>query len=425
MPLFILATQTIFFWFIVILLYRVRSKFTLIPLYSYLAILTILTHNLSDLGFSIVYGKWFFLIGSVSLFTTLMFATLFLYLFEGSRATRIALGVILGASFFYIFIVYILQLMVDTSAWVQLNFTTGRTYFWSMLAIVVDVFMLTIIWELLSKIKSLNLLARVFLVIFSVLIIDTLIFTTGVFVDSGFYFSVLSGNLLVRLALSILAAPIITLLLKSEGFVEAKRTKPQNFWEILNFRSDLEVKISNLEEIIKKNKFLEDKLKLAAETYELVINGSGAGVWDWDVLTNQVIYSEKFCKMLGYKIKDLKSNLDAFKAILHPDDLERTFDLVNKCFANGSAYEVEYRLKSKSGKYRWFLASGTVKYDEKGQPIRMVGSIIDIDAKKQNEIKIEEKIKELSALNNTMINRELKMVELKNKISQLEKNKKN
>jgi PAS domain S-box-containing protein len=289
-----------------------------------------------------------------------------------------------------------------------------------MLAITVDVFILSIIWELLAKIKSLNLLFRVFLVIFSVLIIDTLIFTTGVFFDSGFYASVLGGNLLVRLVLSALAAPIITLLLKSEGFVEAKRSKPQNFWEILNFSSDLEIKISNLEETIKKNKLLEDKLKKATENYELVLTGSGAIIWDWNLLNNQFSFSEMLYKVLGYKPGVLKNNLDTLKSILHPEDSGPTFQLIEKSISTGQSYEAEFRLKLKSGKYRWFSASGVVKYDENKKPFRMVGSIIDIDGKKQSELKIQEKIDELSALNKFMIGRELKMVELKSKINELE-----
>ncbi len=424
MSLIILAAQTIFFWLLVVFLYRMKSKLTLIPLYCYLAIVTILTHNLSDLGFAIIKGDWFFMISSVSLFTTLMFIVLFLYLLEGVRAVRIALGVILGTSFFYIFIVYALQFMVDTSLWIQFSPLVLKTYFWSILGIIIDIFMLAIFWELLSKIKSLKLLFRVFLVTFLVLLLDTFIFTTGVFGVSDIYISVLSGNIVVRLILSMIAAPIITILLKAEGFIETKRNKPRNFWEILNFHSDLEFKISSLEDSIKKNKALEEQLKKATETYELVIAGSGAGIWDWNMINNQFIFSEKFLQILGYKKGQLADNFNIFKKIIHPDDLSNYLKKMDQCLAQGTPCECEYRLKLKSGKYRWFSASGVVKYDENKKPLRMVGSIIDIDDKKVSTIKIQEKVDELSALNKFMIGRELKMVELKNKINELGNKKK-
>ncbi len=424
MSLIILAIQTILCWSLVVFLYRMKSKFTLIPIYAYLAILTVLMHNFSDLGFAVLWGKLFFLVASVSLFTTLMFIILFLYLFEGVRAAMMALSVILGASFFYIFLVYILQSLVDTSAWVHFDWAALQMYFWSMLAIVVDIFLLAIFWEILSKIKFLKLLYRVFIVTFFILLIDTFIFTTGVFGAKDFYLSALQGNVLVRLILSVLAAPLITLFLKSEGFNEDKRNKPRNFWEILNFHSDLESKISNLEDIIKKNKALEDKLKKASETYELVIAGSGAGIWDWDMITNQFIFSEKFLQILGYKKGQLQNHVNAFKKIIHPDDLPYYTKNMEQCLAQGVPCECEYRLKSKSGKYKWFSASGVVKYNEHKKPIRMVGSIIDINDKKESELKIQEKIEELSNLNKFMVGRELKMMELKGKISDLEKTKK-
>ena len=232
----ILAVQTILFWLIVVILYRLKSKFTLIPLYAYLAILTLLTHNLSDLGFSIVAGDLFFLISSVSFFTTLMFTTLFLYLFEGPRAGRLALGVILGSSFFYILTTYLLSQQADTSGWVELTWSTAASYFWSLLAIIIDVFLLAILWELWSKIKKLNFLVKIFLVTLTVLVVDTFIFTTGVFGNSELYLSMLKGNLAVRVILSLIAAPLIALLLKSGGYAEEKRQKPKKFWEIFNFR---------------------------------------------------------------------------------------------------------------------------------------------------------------------------------------------
>lgn len=420
MPLILLALQTVFFWLVVIFLYRMKSKFTLIPIYSYLAVLTISTHNLSDLGFSIVHSGWFFLIGSVSFFTTLMFIVLFLYLFEGPRALRIALGVILGASFLYIFVVYSLQFMADTSQWVQLNFSTAKTYFWSILAIIIDVFALAVFWELLAKLKSMSLFARVFMVSLLVFVIDTLIFTTGVFATSGIYISILKGNLLTRLFLSILSAPVITLLLRSGGFSESKRNKPQNFWEIFNFKSDLERKIANLEEVLKQNKNLTDQLQLAKDTYELVIASSGAAVWEWNLINKRIIFSSKFFEVLGYKPGQIRNRIDDFKALVHNQDIDKLNKAIDSCLLSGKSYNIDCRLKMKSGKFAWFLVSGLVQHDSRRQSTRMVGSIINIDSQKKNEQSIQEKIDELANLNNFMVNRELKMIELKTRIRELE-----
>lgn len=86
MPLIILFLQTVFFWSLAVILYRFKNRYTLIPLYCYIAITTILTHNLSDLGLGITTGNWYFFISSFSFFTTLMLGVFLLYLLEGPRA---------------------------------------------------------------------------------------------------------------------------------------------------------------------------------------------------------------------------------------------------------------------------------------------------------------------------------------------------
>ncbi len=420
-PVVILALQTLVLWFLVVALYKAKDRYTLIPLYSFLAISTLLTHNLTDLRFSIVSGEFFFLIGSVSFFTTIMFATLFLYLFEGPRAGRLALWTILGSSFVYIAVVFLLGFQADTSNWVAISSETGRIYFWSLLAVIFDVIFLAMFWELFSKIRFLPLVVRVFFVTLAVLLLDSLIFVTGVFVSSGLFWSILKGNILVRLVLSFIGAPIMTFFLKTAGFSEEKREKPRNFWEILNLRSDLGKKISDLEETLKEKKELEKELQRSKETYELVLAGSEAGIWDWDISSNKVIWSQKALDMLGYTQKNLGDDLDSFKKILHPDDLKKTFDIVDESLKNKKRYETEYRLKSGSGEYRWFSANGTTKYDDRGEPVRMVGTIIDIDRKKKAEFSAEEKMKELERLNHVMIGRELKMAELKKELDVLKK----
>ena len=215
----------------------------------------------------------------------------------------------------------------------------------------------------------------------------------------------------------------MTILLKSIGFSEEKRNKPKNLFEILDFKSDLERKIDTMEEMLEKYKTTKKNLEESKETYNLAITGSGAGIWDWDVVTNQIKWSPKVYQLLNLKTSQLKNSLDGFKEILHPDDLEKTFTIVNDCLKTGTPYETEYRLKTGSGKYRYFLASGTVKMDSNNKPLRMVGSLIDIDDRKRTELQLNEKLKELTTLNEAMVGREIKMIELKKELQELKNNK--
>ena len=413
-----LCIQTLILWLLVIVLHRQKNRFTLIPLYAYIAVLTLLTHNLSDLGFAVTMSGWFFLISSFSFFTALMLGILFIYLFEGPRATRLALFVILGVSFFYIGVVYLLGLQANTGSWVALSPTRFVYYFWSISAIIVDVFFITIVWELLGKIQKLPFFLKVFLVIFGTYCIDTLIFATGVFGGQPLYASVLRGDLSTRLILAIIATPIISFLLKSEGYKEEVRDKPKDAWEILNFRSDLETRIESMEESNKEQKRLEGELKKSHEKYALALEGTNAGIWDWDIINDHIMYSVKFMDLIGYKKEDLLDTIEVFKKqILHPEDVEKTFKLVDECFAEKKPFSIEYRLKTKEKGYKWFSSGGVTKFNAEGKPERMVGSIIDIDEKRKLIASYEEKVKELETLNHLMVGRELQMFEMKKKLA--------
>ena len=112
--------------------------------------------------------------------------------------------------------------------------------------------------------------------------------------------------------------------------------------------------------------------------------GTTAGVWDWlDVNTTNVWWSPQFYTLLGYHAAELIPSFDSFNTLLHPLDHERTYKMLNEHLTKGTPYNIEYRLKVKSGQYRWFLACGQAKFDDNGKAQRMVGSIVDIDEQKK------------------------------------------
>lgn len=137
---------------------------------------------------------------------------------------------------------------------------------------------------------------------------------------------------------------------------------------------------------ITRRKIAEEQLKESELRYELAVKGTAAGIWDWvNVNTSDEWWAPRFYELLGYENNELPSSLDTFFNLLHPDDIESTRKGIEDHFNYDLPYLVEYRLKTKSGRYKWFLGSGQLHRDTNGKPKRMVGSIIDIDAKKQKE----------------------------------------
>ena len=124
------------------------------------------------------------------------------------------------------------------------------------------------------------------------------------------------------------------------------------------------------------------QIEEANERYRHVLEGASVGIWDWlDVNDNEEYWSERFYKLLGYRAGEIEASLDAFRDLVHPDDIERTFAAVDAHFQHGEPFEIEYRLRTKPGSYRWFMGHGVVARDNCGNPTRMVGSIQDIDGR--------------------------------------------
>ena len=125
-------------------------------------------------------------------------------------------------------------------------------------------------------------------------------------------------------------------------------------------------------------------LKNTQERLQLATEGTAAGIWDWpDVSKDEEWWSPRFYQLLGYAEGDLSPALSTFQSLLHPDDVKGTLTLLDEHFKSKKRFEIEYRLRTKSGEYKWFLGSAQAKYNSAGQPERLVGSIIDIDDRKR------------------------------------------
>ena len=86
--------------------------------------------------------------------------------------------------------------------------------------------------------------------------------------------------------------------------------------------------------------------------WQLAMEGSGAGIWDWDLATGLQVHSRRWEEMLGYSGSEVAGGYDAFAAMVHPDDLERVRTAVN-AYLEGSAprYAVDMRMRCKDGSW--------------------------------------------------------------------------
>jgi len=92
----------------------------------------------------------------------------------------------------------------------------------------------------------------------------------------------------------------------------------------------------------------------------------------------------------GYEDGEIEACHSAFKAAAHPGDSKRIQEGYRALFENRVPFDVEFRLRMKSGEYRWFRGRGQALWNDEGRPVRMSGSIRDITERKQSEAKLRQ-----------------------------------
>lgn len=141
-------------------------------------------------------------------------------------------------------------------------------------------------------------------------------------------------------------------------------------------------------------------LRKSEERWNLAIQGTRDGVWDWNLLTNEVFFSPNWLRMLGYEEGDLEGKLEEFTSRVHPDDLPATMDEVRRHLARETTiYEVTFRMFRKDGSLCWILDRGKAIFDGDGRPYRMIGTHTDITQQMQREVetqKARDKAEELN-----------------------------
>ena len=155
-----------------------------------------------------------------------------------------------------------------------------------------------------------------------------------------------------------------------------------------------------LTEEIKERRHAETMARKSEERYAVAISGATDGIWDWDRLSNTVFYSDRFREILGYTSEEFPGTVDAFRSILHPEDADDVWAAVENHLKRRIPYNIEHRLKTKSGDYRWFLARGQAIWDDKGNATRMAGSLQNITERKEAVQDLHDALIEIKRLKN-------------------------
>ncbi|WP_150104298.1 putative bifunctional diguanylate cyclase/phosphodiesterase [Shewanella sediminis] len=156
---------------------------------------------------------------------------------------------------------------------------------------------------------------------------------------------------------------------------------------IVSLFSEVAAIQSHLSGFYEKLQLSEKQLNDSQQRWLFAVEVSRNGIWDWNLITDEVFLSDRWKEMLGYHSDELKDELKTWQAMLHPEDKAEALNTLHK-YLNGEVEEFEsvHRLKHKSGHYIWVLDRGMiVDWDSKGRPVRMIGTHTDVSDDVRNQ----------------------------------------
>lgn len=143
----------------------------------------------------------------------------------------------------------------------------------------------------------------------------------------------------------------------------------------------------------------EEVSRLNAERFELAARAVIHAIWDWDLKTNHIWWSDGFRQLFGYSEEEDVSTLGFWDSQLHPEDRRRAMDSLQAAAqGRGGPWSCHYRFRRKDGSYAHVQDSGFVIRDQAGQPCRMIGGMRDVTERMEEQAQLEQSRRQLRAL---------------------------
>jgi PAS domain S-box-containing protein len=158
--------------------------------------------------------------------------------------------------------------------------------------------------------------------------------------------------------------------------------------------------IDTLDRLDSDRQQANERCRSSEERLKLALQGSGQGIWDWDLETQVLTWDDR-CKEIFGLLPDASITYEGFLESLHPDDRQPVIDSVSASLSNGSRFEQEYRTIHSDSTVRWIIAQGQGYYNSLGEAHRMSGTALDITDRKQALTDLQERTEHIQLLYET------------------------
>lgn len=129
----------------------------------------------------------------------------------------------------------------------------------------------------------------------------------------------------------------------------------------------------------------EERARRSEERLLFALDAASMGTWDWDLVTNQVVWSENLERIHGLPPGTFDGTFASYEREIHPDDRARVLQSAERAMREGTPHDVEYRIVAPDGTVRWCEGKGRVEF-EGGIPIRMSGVCMIVTRRKEAEL---------------------------------------
>ncbi|WP_263810390.1 PAS domain-containing sensor histidine kinase [Salinibacter pepae] len=141
---------------------------------------------------------------------------------------------------------------------------------------------------------------------------------------------------------------------------------------------------------ITKRKRREERLQTLYARLQLALDVSDTGTFDWEIQADEVIWDETSERLFGYEPGGFPGTFAAWAQRVHPDDLPGVREDIEQAIDAQEEFRTEFRAQIPGGQQRWIEGRGIVEYDDRGEPIRMLGIHTDITERKKREQTLRE-----------------------------------
>ncbi|WP_341528421.1 AAA family ATPase [Nostoc sp. UHCC 0302] len=143
---------------------------------------------------------------------------------------------------------------------------------------------------------------------------------------------------------------------------------------------------------------VENALRQSEEQRRLTMDFTYIGSWNWNITENTVDWNDNHARLLGLVPGEVESSYQAWRDRVYPEDIHRVEQAVTTALATHTDFEAEYRVIYPDGSIHWLVGRGRGIYDTHGQPVRMLGIILDISEQRNAALRERERAEQASIL---------------------------